>query len=465
MQRNDHLYGSLAYWRASVPGFPDRPSPSREVTYDVVIVGGGFHGLWTAYHLRKADPSLSVAIVDQNHIGFGASGRNGGFAMTKIGHRLEDLERNFDTAQVRHIFDLMGTKVEQLVGTVRDENIDCELDYGGLLTVATNAAQEKRLRSHIEAAERLGLNDHQTLTGEELRRRVNSPIYLSGAYERHCAVLHPLKLALGMADTVSRMGVAIFENARVTGIDMNGQTPILRSGQGDIRARKVVVTTNAWASEQAFSRRSVVPVYTYVVATKPLSEEIWAQIGWEGREGIEDSRSHIHFYRRTRDGRLVFGGTDNLVPYLGRIDKRHDRNERCFGRLRKAIATVFPQLANVAIDYSWGGAFAMTPDFLPRYGSQFGGKLVYGHGCCGHGVGLAYLGGEIMRDFVLERPQENEGVLFMPASTHPYPIEPIRSIGGMLTLAEARWHDDAQDRGISASQEPFMLRMATKLFS
>lgn len=465
MKRNDDFYGSLAYWRASIPGFPDRPTPSRDVTYDVAIVGGGFHGLWTAYHLRKADPSLAIAIVEQNHIGFGASGRNGGFAMTKVGLRLDDLERKFGIEPVRRIFDVMGTKVEQLVETVRAEAIECELDYGGLLIVATNAAQERRLRTQIEAAERIGISDHQPLTGEELRRRVNSPIYLNGVYERHCAVLHPLKLALGLAETVSRMGVAIFENARVGHIDTNAPVPILHSALGDIRARKVVMTTNAWAGDQSISKRSVVPVYTYIVATEPLGEEVWSQIGWEGREGIEDSRSHIHFYRRTQDGRLVFGGTDNIVPFLGRIDKRHDHNQRCYGRLRKAIATVFPQLADVKIDYSWGGAFAMTPDFLPRYGTQQGGKLIYGHGCCGHGVGLSFLGGEIMRDLVLERPQANEKLLFLPASTNPYPVEPLRSIGGTLTLAEARWHDDAQDRGVPASQEPFMLWLATKLFS
>lgn len=464
MNRNDQAYGSLAYWRASVPGFPARPAPPRNITYDVAVVGGGFHGLWTAYQLRKADPSLSVAVVEQNHIGFGASGRNGGFAMTKVGLRLGDLERNYGREAVKRVYDQMSATVDQLVQTVGAEGIDCELDYGGLLVVAMNPAQEVRLRKELEAAERIGLSDHRALTGAELRARVNSPVYLSGAYERHCAVLHPLKLALGLAQVVTRSGAVIFENARIASIDFDGEIPVLHAAGGDIRARKVVMATNAWASEHKYFGQTIVPVYTYIVATEPLSEAVWAQIGWEGREGIEDSRSHIHFYRRTHDGRLLFGGTDNIIPFMGRIDKSHDRNERCFARLRRAITTVFPQLASVAIDYRWGGAFAMTPDFLPRYGTLFGGRLVYGHGCCGHGVGLSYLGGEIMRDLVLERPTKGDELFFMPASKAAYPPEPLRSVGGTLTLAEARWHDDAQDRGVPASQEPFMLRLAANLF-
>jgi glycine/D-amino acid oxidase-like deaminating enzyme len=461
--RNDEFYGSLSYWRASGPGFPERPTPSREITYDVAVVGGGFHGLWTAYHLRKADPSLSVAVIEQNHIGFGASGRNGGFAMTKIGLRLRDLERKFGGEAVKRAYEVMAIKVDQLVRTIRAENIDCELDYGGLLVVATNPAQEVRLRKDLEAAERIGITGQQRISGPELRTQVNSPIYLSGMYERHCAVLHPLKLTLGLADIVTRAGAVVFENAQINGINFDRAIPVLRTLQGDIRARKVVMTVNAWASQHRVFRNTIVPVYVYVVATEPISDETWAEIGWEGREGIEDSRSHLQFYRRTHDGRLVFGGTDNLIPFLGRIDKRHDSNARCYERLRRSILTVFPQLGDVSIEYEWGGAFAMTADFLPRYGSMFDGKLVYGHGCCGHGVGLSFFGGEIMRDLILERPTEADNLLFMPASGAVYPGEPLRSIAGSLTLAEARWHDDAQDRGIPASQEPFLLRLAARL--
>jgi len=465
LSRNDEFYGSLSYWRASVPGFPERPMPSRERAYDVAVVGGGFHGLWTAYHLQKADPSLSVAIIEQNHIGFGASGRNGGFAMTKIGLRLRDLERKFGAEAVKRVYEVMAVKVDGLVQTIRAENIDCELDYGGLLVVATNAAQEIRLRKEIEAAERIGIADQRRIDGAELRARVNSPIYLSGVYERHCAMLHPLKLTLQLAEIATRAGAAVFENAQVKGIDFDQAIPVLHTARGDIQARKIVMTVNAWAGRHLFFKNTIVPVYVYVIATEPLSDAVWAAIGWEGREGIEDSRSHLQFYRRTRDGRLVFGGTDNVIPFLGHIDKRRDGNARCYARLRRAMSAVFPQLATVRIEYQWGGAFAMTPDFLPRYGSMFGGKLIYGHGCCGHGVGLSYFGGEIMRDLVLERPTEADELCFMPASGAAYPGEPLRSIGGSLTLAEARWHDDAQDRGIPASQEPFMLRLAARFLS
>lgn len=465
VRRNDEFYGSLSYWRDSVAGFPIRPEPDRSKTYDVVIVGGGFHGLWTAYHLHKADPSLDIAIVEQSHVGFGASGRNGGFAMSKVGLRFADLEAKYGAAPVRRVYDVMGQEIDALVRTIAAEGIDCEVDAGGLLIVATNAAQERRLEAELDAARRIGIADFEPLSGAEVRLRVNSPIYRRAAYERHAAVLHPLKLALGIADVVSRAGVAIFEDSRMLDIDVSKRVPLVRTAKGDIRARKVVMTVNAWAGREPRFTHTIVPVYTYILATEPLDDATWAGIGWAGREGIEDSRSHLHFYRRTRDGRLLFGGTDNVIPFLGVIDKHNDSNSRCFERLRRAVSTVFPQLADVRFEYAWGGAFAMTPDFIPRYGAVQEGKLVFGHGCCGHGVALSYLGGQIMRDLVLERAPAHDDLFFMPVSDARYPAEPLKSVGGMLTLAEARWHDDAQDLGRPASQEPLLLRLATKLFA
>jgi glycine/D-amino acid oxidase-like deaminating enzyme len=459
-------YGAKAYWRATAGDRPVFEPKRRGAQYDVAIIGAGFHGLWTAYHLLKEEPSLAIALIDQQHVGFGATGRNGGFASTKVGMRVEDLERKYGGPATHDVLRAMARQIDDLVATIRAEEIDAEVDYGGLLIVATNKSQQKRLTREFRAIERIGLETMSLLSVEDVRARVDSPTYLGGIHDPHCAVLHPLKLARGLAKVCAGRGLDIYEDMRVDRVVATSDGMLVNSGATQLRARKVVATLNAWAGEfrPAF-RRTVLPVYTYILMTEPLSDAQWQTLGWSGREGIEDSRLHLHFYRRTRDGRILWGGSDNRVPFLGRIGKRHDANEWSFQRLTSTFRSTFPTLAGVKFEYRWGGAFAVTPDFLPHYGIAEAGHLIYGHGCCGHGVGLSYLGGQIMRDLIQERRSETERLLFMRPDHGAFPPEPLRSIGGSLTLQESRWFDDAQAKGISPAQEPLLLRLAPKWFA
>jgi glycine/D-amino acid oxidase-like deaminating enzyme len=461
---DESLYGSLSYWRDSAGprarfdsgDFPDR--------CDVAIVGAGFHGLWTAYHLLRADVSAKVVLLDQHHVGFGATGRNGGFATAKIGLRVEDLEKKYGAEPTRLVLETMASQIDALVATTKAEGIECELDYSGLLVVAANRSQAKRVQREVASMERIGLTGIQPLSGEELRQRLNSPTYVSGRFDPHCAILHPLKLARGLAARLAERGVRIVEDAPVTRYQLRGEGVELTTPRGRLLADRCVLTTNSWASEDPRFRRTLVPVYTYILMTEPIDDSRLASIGWEGREGVEDTRLHLHFYRRTRDGRILWGGSDNRVPLLGRIDKRFDKDPAAFQRLESTFLKTFPTLAGITFTHKWGGTFAVTPDFNPHYGTLEHGRILYGHGCCGHGVGPSYLGAQILRDRLLGRHSSFDELLFMRADHGAFPPEPFRSIGASLTLQESRWYDDAQDSGKKAGKEPLLLRLAPKWF-
>ena len=187
-------------------------------------------------------------------------------------------------------------------------------------------------------------------------------------------------------------------------------------------------------------------MYTYIIATEPLSEATWAEIGWDGSEGIEDKRVHLHYYRRTLDGRILWGGRDNTATFNNAIGTRYDRNEHIFGLLQASFAATFPQLSDVRFTHAWGGPIALTPDFLPRFGST-SARVHYGFGYCGHGVGPSYLGGEILRDLVCGEETERTALLFVRKHGGRYPVEPIRYIGAELTRKESLWYDEGGDAG------------------
>ena len=458
-------YGSNIYWLETAPPRPPARRLEGRARYDVVIVGGGFTGLWTAYHLLSEEPGLRVALLEREEIGYGASGRNGGFSMTLLDMSLHHLVRNNGVEAARAVHEAAAKAVQLMADTVRREGIECELDYGGLLTVATNEAQERKIARDLAAAESIGAADIRPLTGEEVRARVNSPTYRMGFEEDHCAVLHPAKLVRGLADVAERRGLDIFEFVEVRALVPAAGGVRVVTEQGDVEAGQVVLALSAWAAHSSEFERDLAPVYTYVILTEPIPDELWKEVGWEGRQGIEDKRVHIHFTRRTRDGRILWGGRENIQTYGGDIGPHHDADDRVFHLLRGTFARTFPQLARVRFTHAWGGPVDITPTFMPVFGSTAGGRIHYGHGYCGHGVGPSHLGGQILTDLALRRWTERTELCFVNAPRGRWPREPARFIGGYLTRRESLWFDEAQEVGKGRHDEPRLLQLATKLFA
>jgi glycine/D-amino acid oxidase-like deaminating enzyme len=456
-------YGSAIYWLETAPHTP-RPSLAGPLEVDVAIIGGGYTGLWTAYHLQDAEPSLRIAILEAEEIGFGASGRNGGFAMTLLDMSLAHLRRNHGDEQARAAHLAVAQSVEEIGQAIERHGIACEWVHGGLMVVATNAPQLQRVRADLEAASALGLDGFRELSAQEAQAEVHSPTYRGALLEDHCGVLHPAKLARGLARAIEERGATIHEGTPVTRFDeLAGRMRLMTPG-GSVVADHVVLATNAWASRLPQFKAKVTPLYTYISLTEPLTDAQWDSVGWQRRQGIEDKRNYVHYYRRTDDGRILWGGSDGVVHPGGTIGPSHDRSRAILRRQEQTFRQTFPQLAGVRFTHHWGGPVGITGTFLPIFGTLPGGRVHYGLAYNGHGVAPTHTGGKILRDKVLGRASELTGLCFVDRREIRFPPEPLRSVGAELTRRTLLRQDRqfAQDRG-AGDMDPLLLRLMTKL--
>ncbi|MEZ5170540.1 MAG: FAD-binding oxidoreductase [Acidimicrobiia bacterium] len=453
------LLGSAVYWMETSRRDP-RPTIRGHHDADVVVVGGGYTGLWTAYHLLAADPSLRIVVLEAETIGFGASGRNGGFAMTLLDMSLALLRRNHGDDAARAAHRAVATSVEEIGATIREERIDCEWRHGGLMVVGTNRAQLERVELDLRAAEELGLDGFTRLSRDEARAEVDSPTYLGALREDHCGVLHPAKLAHGLAAVVEEKGAGVFERSPVTDIVESGTGLRVETPSGSVSADQVVLATNAWAAHQPWVGRTVVPLYTYIALTEPLTDDQWASVGWESHCGVEDKRNYVHYYRRTADGRILWGGSDGIVHYSGRITARHDRSARTFARLRSTFHRTFPQLDTLRFTHHWGGPVAVTVDFVPTFTTLLDGRLHTGVGYNGHGVAPSHTGGKILRDKVLGHHSELTELCFVDHPVASFPPEPLQWVGAELSRRALLRQDARNDAGRGGGEmEPLMMKV------
>jgi glycine/D-amino acid oxidase-like deaminating enzyme len=457
------LFGTSVYWLETSHRDP-APSVEGPVQVDVAVVGGGYTGLWTAYHLSLADPSLRIAVLDAESIGSGASGRNGGFAMTLLDLSLSLLRRNHGDEAARDAHRAVATSVDEIGATIAAEGIECEWRHGGLMVVATNPAQLERLELDRRAAEDLELEGFAWLDASAARAELDSPTYLAGLREEHCGVLHPAKLAHGLARVLEARGVALFEHSPALEIDEAGTGMRIRTPRGRVDAEQVVLATNAWAAHQPWVPGQVVPLYTYIALTEPLTDAQWDTIGWGSHCGVEDKRNFVHYYRRTLDGRILWGGSDGIIYRNGRISPRLDRHDGTLARLQGTFARTFPQLSSVRFTHHWGGPVAITANFVPTFGTLREGRFHYGVGYNGHGVAPSHTGGKILAGKVLGRRDDLSELCFVDRPAATFPPEPIRWLGAEASRRALLRQDDQQEQGRGFGEmEPMLLRVMRRL--
>lgn len=415
------------YWPTTLEARTHYCRLDGDLSVDVAIIGGGYTGLSTAYFLKRADPTLDVAVLEAERIGYGASGRNAGFVMTLFGASVPLVKALHGVRRLKEAHHFMERAIDGLEATVREHDIACDFTRNGFLKVATTLAYERRIRDEVETMHAAGISGITWIDRQDLAARIDAPGYLGAWWEPACGSLNPLKWVTGLARTAASLGARIHEEARVANVRRVGRRfEIALTSGSTVTARKVVYATNGYSHLLPGIRLKQMPAFTYVIVTERLSREQVARLGWAGREGIEDGRNFMHYYRLTADDRLIVGGGPGVLPFGRQMG--HDAHPQAWEHLEAFIAATFPQLGPIRVAHRWGGAFSMTADFTPAIGTMHGGDAVYSVGCTGHGVAMTHTNGAILADVVREQRTALTDMWFVDRWALPTPPEPVRSL-------------------------------------
>ena len=458
--RTSSPYGSLSLWhetadddwtpRARLPG-------STEV--DVAIVGAGFTGLWTAYHLAQADPGLRIAVVEREVAGFGASGRNGGWCSALFPAAAERVAKPTGRDAAIGLLRALQDSVRTVGEVVQAEGIDAHYHRGGTLVLARTPTQLRRLRAKVATARDWGQgeDDIALLDAEAARNRCHATSVLGAAFTPHCAAVHPARLVRGLARAVERRGVRIHEQTAVHEI-----TPgRVRTAAGVVRADVVVRATEGYTRSLAHERRRIAPVYSLMVATEPLPDEVWAKIGLFDREALSDGRHLIIYAQRTADGRLAFGGRGAPYHFGSRVRPAYDREPRVFRQLEAIVRSMFPVLRDAAFTHRWGGPLGIPRDWHPSVGLDRATGLAWGGGYVGDGVGASQLAGRTLADLITGQDSDLVRLPWVGHESPPWEPEPLRWLevnAGLrvMQLADAEERITRRSSVLARAMSPFL---------
>ena len=429
----------LSLWNAISGSYSSSPPLQGEIEVDVAIIGAGFTGLATAYELKKASSSLRVAVLEAKQVGYGASGRNGSFAMTVIGLGFGTTAslRGKQFLKEAHMY--MEKAVDHLDEFIQSEQLDCDRIRPGFLRVATTQGYIKRLQHDIRLMKSLGFSGLDWINAQETRAMVNSERYLGALWEPRLVLINPLKLAREEKRLISNMGVDIYEDTPVQAI-YPGPPFRLETPAGKVIAEKIVFATNAYSHLFPQLLRKQLPAFTYMIATEPLSEAQLAPIGWQGEQGVEDARNLIHYYRITSDKQIVLGG--GPVGLSFRNSLFHDDSLAAWQHLEAHLHFLFPHLKGIEVTHRWGGPFSVTVNLTPSLGYVGDQRAVFNLGCIGHGVSMSHMNARVLSSLFLDKQPDLLGCPFVNRTVIPWPPEPLR----ILAAGALRGYLQLEDR-------------------
>ena len=418
-----------------------RPSLVGETRCDLVVVGGGFTGLWTAIQAKEDDPSLDVVLLEGREVGWAASGRNGGFVAASLTHGLLNGAERFPD-ELATLERLGEENLAGIENTLQRYGIDADWERNGELTVADETWQLEHLAAMPVLGERYGATV-ELWDRERIQQEVHSPTYVGAAYEAEgTALVNPAKLAWGLKHAAEQLGVRIHEHTPATGLSQESAAMRVATPYGRVVAPRVALATNVFPNLVKRARAFVVPVWDYVLVTEPLSAQQLSDIGWERRQGIGDSSNQFHYYRLTADNRILWGGYDAIYYYGNGLGDRFEHRPETYAMLAEHFFTTFPQLEGVRFSHVWGGAIDTCTRFCSFWGQAYDGQVAYVMGYTGLGVGATRFGARVMLDLLSGRQTERTGLDFVRRKPVPFPPEPFRYTGVQLT----RWSIDRADR-------------------
>lgn len=449
-------YRQLSFWFDSlvtdgVDDLTPRPALMKDATVDVCIVGGGLTGLWTAYYLKKADPSLRIAVLEKHIAGFGASGRNGGWCSALFPSSATAIERRLGRPAALAQRQAMIDTVAEVARVTELEGIDCDFKTGGTVMFARGDVQEKSARAELVEAERLGVDPFEYwepdavnarfgIAGMAARGTEPMPGTSNGAlFDPNCARLHPGKLVRGLARIVEALGVEIYEQTEVTDwfarrVRFRGTSPSGKITVGRVATEHVVIATEGYGSQLPRVGRYILPLYSLMIATEPLSDAVWDDIGIEHGQTFSDFRHLLVYGQRTADNRFAFGGRGARYHWGSAIQPSFDRDPKVFAHLKRTLGELFPAAAHATLTHSWGGPLGVSRDWCatashnPKTGVSLAGGYV------GDGLSTTNLAGRSLSDLIRG---EKTPLTALPWVNHRSPRwepEPLRFVGSNLGL-------------------------------
>jgi glycine/D-amino acid oxidase-like deaminating enzyme len=420
---------TLSYWHDSLQAGDDltpRPSLPGDTEADVAIVGAGFTGLWTAYYLLRTDPSLKVAVLERETAGFGASGRNGGWCVGDQAASLPALAKAAGREAAVAMVRAVQNSVDEVGAVAERERIDCGFAKGGAIYWTANKAQLRRIQKLHDVHARFGLGDDYTmLSARASASIVNATGVESAVFTPHAAALHPARLARGLAVAVERLGGVIYEQTAARAID-EGR---VRTDRGTVRAPIVVRALEGYTASLEGQERAMLPVGNFMIATEPIDDGTWAEIGLRNREVFEDSQTMLAYGQRTADGRIAWGGLSAPSWWKSRVPASPMVQQGTAKRLQALLVKRFPMLDQVAITHHWGGVLGIPRDGRPGVGLDTESGLAWGGGYVGSGVAASNTAGRTLADLITKTDSEFVHLPWTGHKSRNWEPEPLRWLG------------------------------------
>jgi glycine/D-amino acid oxidase-like deaminating enzyme len=433
----------LSYWLDD-PGKPEaRPALTGDERCDLLVVGGGYSGLWTALLAKERDPGRDVILLEGQEVGWAASGRNGGFCAASLTHGVANGLARWP-GEIGKLEELGNRNLDAIEEAVARYSIDCDFERTGELDVATEPHQVTELQEFHQELTEAGLaGGTELLDADATREQVDSPTFLGALYDRRgVAMLHPAKLAWGLKQACLDLGVRIHEHTPALELSSSGAGTAVRTPYGRVFAQHVALGTNVFPSLVKRVRSYTVPVYDYALMTEPLTDDQLASIGWKNRQGLGDSANQFHYFRLSADNRILWGGYDAIYPYGGRVRAEYDHRPETYAKLAGQFFTCFPQLEGVRFSHAWGGAIDTCSRFSAFFGTAHKGRVAYAAGYTGLGVGATRFGADVMLDLLSGERTERTELEMVRTKPLPFPPEPFAYTGIALTKWSLARADD-----------------------
>ena len=425
-------------WRdAVINNAAPREKLCSDIETDVAIIGAGFSGLWTAYYLKKLMPNSKIVIIDANEVGFGASGRNGGWCSGFMPNSIDELAELHGREAAIEMYRQSFATLDEIESVLVNENIDCDFHRGGTICGATNSVQASRVTSEITRFHNFGFteDDIRQLSQTEVEHRINISNLQLASYTPHCAVIHPAKLVNGLARVIEKLGVKIYENSPVT----QYQSGFIKTDHVTCRAQLIIRATEGFTSSIKTHRRTLAPLYSYMIATSPLTESQLQTLGWKNRETYHDARNMIIYCQLTADKRIAFGGRGAPYHFASRVKPRYDTHPLIHEKICNSMRKIFEKIGDLEITHKWGGPLGVPRNWNPSVNFDARSGLGSLGGYVGDGVAASNLAARTMAHLIAEDNHELTQLCWANNQSRKWEVEPLRYFGinGLLKISES----------------------------